>query len=296
MPRGSCVLLFSGGLDSLLAKKYLEKLGFRTITLYCSSPFFSKVPAEVDRVIDITEEMIEAVKNPRFGYGKNLNPCLDCKIIMYSKARELMVETEADFVATGEVVGQRPFTQTRHSLNKISKEAGLKGMVVRVLCGKLLPPTEPEKRGIIRREELLSLSGRGRKKNMELAKELGIEEFPSPAGGCKLTDPEYSKRARKFIELGLFSIATVPLLSVGRHFPTQEGVYIVSRNAKEERFLRTFNFTGKAIYHNRSKKAPVVVYVGGNQDFIPELAKELIKRYAKEELSDDFSIVEKFND
>ncbi len=248
--RKSVVLLFSGGLDSILAYKHLERMGFKVFPVFFKTSFFDEKRAleyaqrnDIPlKVVDVSEEYLEeVVMKPKFGYGVGMNPCKDCRIFMLKKAYELARSMGMDFVATGEVVGQRPLTQGRNALFLVEKEAGVSGRVIRPLTGRKLPPTIAEKEGLYHKDQLLGISGRGRKAQFALAKEYGVKSYPTPAGGCILTDPIFSKKLRLFL-LDLKYPVTVDftkLLKLGRHFYV-DGLYylILARNSREER-----NFT-----------------------------------------------------
>jgi len=243
-----CVHLFSDGLDSLLALKLLESLGVEVMPVRLYSLFFplkhKMTPEETKRrmmedygidlsLIDITDEAIEVVKSPKFGYGGCMNPCIDCRILMYRKAGELMKEWGADFVSTGEVVGQRPMTQFRRSLTLAEREAHLEGLILRPLSAKILKPTIVEQKGLVDREKLFDIEGRSRRRQLMLAEELGLQKVPQPAGGCLLTDENYSRKLKDILLRGFRSRAELELLSVGRHFRIGEAKLIVGRNEKE---------------------------------------------------------------
>src|SRR5262245_8439721 len=217
-----CIGLISGGLDSSLATAHMKRLGFDVVginfsTGFCSSDHLRmmgrtekktyrnealRAGADFDvpiELIDVAEEYLGAVlAEPKHGFGQNMNPCVDCRIFMFGKARGLLEEYGARFLFTGEVLGQRPMSQHRFALRTIEKESGLEGLVVRPLSGQLLPPTVPEKEGWLRRDDLLAISGRSRKEQMRLAAEYGIDDYPQPAGGCcVLTDESYSRRLKE---------------------------------------------------------------------------------------------------
>lgn len=198
MSRGRGIVLISGGLDSLLAARVLMDQDLDLIGFYGALPFVAPDadPADLKPVllasqINLTvhvhrcgKEYIDILRNPAHGYGKHMNPCIDCHIYFIRKAAELMHEINADFVATGEVVGQRPMSQMRHTMNHIEKETGLKGRLLRPLSAKLLGTTIPEEEGIVNRDLLLGINGRSRKEQFELARKYQITEFESPSGGC----------------------------------------------------------------------------------------------------------------
>ena len=204
------IMLFSGGLDSILAAKLLEEQGLRVKCLHFHSPFFGH-PRRVARwravygldieSVDIGPEFVEMlVQRPAHGFGKVLNPCVDCKILLAGRARELMASYGASCVASGEVLGQRPMSQRRDTLNIIKRDAGLGNSLLRPLSALHLDPTEAELSGLVDRSRLLGITGRGRKDQMELAKKYGLREIPSPAGGCRLTERENAMRYWKVLQ------------------------------------------------------------------------------------------------
>lgn len=189
--------LLSGGLDSMLAARLLLDQGIEVLGMTFVTPFFG--PEKAQRaaeqlgipleVMDITVEHFRILKAPRYGYGKGMNPCIDCHALMIRKAGKCVENGRADFVFTGEVLGQRPFSQTKPSLRAVEKESGFAGRVVRPLSALLLPETFPEKEGWLDRSRLLDLRGRSRKRQMALAELYGLRDYPTPAGGCLLTTP-----------------------------------------------------------------------------------------------------------
>ncbi|GAG04306.1 unnamed protein product, partial [marine sediment metagenome] len=191
------------------------------------------------KIIDISVEFIDIVRNPQHGYGKNLNPCIDCRILMLKKAKKYGAEVNADFLVTGEVLGQRPMSQRLEILMLVDREAGCDGNVVRPLSGGLLLPTLPEKKGLIKRCDLLKIKGRSRKIELELAQKKKITEFFSPSGGCLLTDPAFSRRLADLMRFQeKISIKDIELLKVGRHFRfTPKTKLIVGRNEQENKTI-----------------------------------------------------------
>lgn len=200
MKKVKALVLFSGGLDSILAAKILQAQGIEVVGLCFSSNFYNAQKAiesaenlGIKLIIeDISVDMLELVKNPPHGYGRNMNPCIDCHAMMIQKAGETARAKSFDFIATGEVLGQRPFSQNREALGKVQELAGTE--ILRPLCAKLLPETEIEKSGLVIRGKLKDIQGRTRERQFELAKKYKIESFPSPSGGCLLTDPGFSER------------------------------------------------------------------------------------------------------
>lgn len=226
------VALLSGGLDSTLAVKLIQEQGFEVIAVNMVTPFCNcnrkdrceaKYVAEQFgleiKVFNAGAEYLQIVRQPKYGYGKNMNPCLDCRILLFSKAREYMQEIGAAFVFTGEVLGQRPMSQHKQAMCLIEKEAGLTGRLLRPLSAKLLDPTIPEQEGLLKREKLLDFQGRTRKPQMALARELAINDYPCPAGGCLLTDSQFAARLRDLFDYNPGANGRdIQLLKIGRHF------------------------------------------------------------------------------
>jgi tRNA U34 2-thiouridine synthase MnmA/TrmU len=243
--------LLSGGLDSILAVELIRRQGIDVVAFNVKTPFCIpkkdgtseavqaaeqlKVPL---KVLCVDKDYVRMLCNPKFGYGRNMNPCIDCKIFMIKKAKKYAREIGAAFLFTGEVLGERPKSQHLPALKIIEEESGLKGKLLRPLSAKLLPETEAEKKGAVNREALLSIQGRGRKPQFQLAKEYGITCYPSPAGGCLLTCEEYSKKLRDlFANKKRISADDIALLRVGRHFRLGKNKYVVGRNEAENKFL-----------------------------------------------------------
>ncbi len=263
-------VMASGGLDSTLALRILKDQGLDVIGVYFYTGFCTvearrkiggkriegkstrneglRAGADVEvpmRLIDKSEAYLRMVTHPKHGYGANANPCIDCRIFMLLETKRLMEEEGGHFIATGEVLGQRPFSQHFKALTEIDKEAGLEGMILRPLSAKLLPVTVPEQNGWVDREELYDISGRSRKVQMELAERWGIEEYPQPAGGCcQLTDPNFSRKFHDLLEHRderVLSPDDVSLLGLGRHIRLAADVkMIVGRDADENRVLEIY--------------------------------------------------------
>ena len=235
--------LLSGGLDSMLAAKLIQEQGIEVVGVAFTSPFFG--PDKARRaaewlgiplhVVDITEDLIPVLVRPKYGYGRNMNPCIDCHTLMVRKAGELMKELGASFVVTGEVLGERPKSQNAAALRIVARDSGLEGYLLRPLSAKLLPPTVPEEKGWVDRERLLDIQGRSRKPQMALAEKYGLKDYPSPAGGCLLTDPGLSRRLKELLaENQTPEQRDLELLKYGRHFKSPEGTRIVVARQKEE--------------------------------------------------------------
>lgn len=242
--------LLSGGLDSQLAIAVIKEQGIEVIGLHFTTPFFGG-SENIDKAaealniellsIDISDEYIPKVLlNPVYGYGKNINPCIDCHAYMLNTAGNLLNKLSASFIISGEVVGQRPMSQNRSALNAVDKLSGFKGYIIRPLSARLLEETIPEKKGWVAREKLLDINGRGRSRQMELAKHYGLTEYPSPAGGCLLTEANFARRLRQMLKFNSEpSPREVQILKLGRHFYLDEGaLLVIGRNHSEnERLL-----------------------------------------------------------
>lgn len=242
MKKTKCLSLLSGGLDSILAIKVLEKNGIEVQPISFESYFFGSSAAEKAckqlgvklRIEDISDKHLKMVKNPKHGHGSAFNPCIDCHKMMLIEAKKIMKKEGYDFIATGEVIGQRPMSQNRNALDLIEKEAGLRGKIVRPLCLKLLPETDAEKDGLIDRKGFYDISGRSRTMQIELASRLGIKDYPSPAGGCILTENNYGK-----LLLNLFKAKPKAngndclIMRQGRVFFEGQMIIVVARNHDE---------------------------------------------------------------
>jgi tRNA-specific 2-thiouridylase len=251
------IALLSGGLDSTIAARVmmeqgveLEALNFMTVFCTCTNRGATCLASQKAvetlgiplKVFNVSEEYLDVVKHPKHGYGRNMNPCIDCRIFMLKKAKAYMEESGAVFIVTGEVLGQRPMSQRKDAMHLIEKEAGLEGLILRPLSAKVLPTTIPEKEGWVDRERLLNISGRSRKPQIELADHYGIHDYPCPAGGCLLTDPGFAKRMKDLMVYDpQFSLNDVHLLKMGRHFRFSNGVkLVVGRNEEENQKIQTF--------------------------------------------------------
>ncbi len=242
--------MLSGGLDSTLAVKLIQEQGIDVeainfVTPFCQCRKGGCGATEAAKTFNIPLKIVNAgtdylriVRNPRFGYGKNLNPCVDCRIYMLKKAKHFAKQIGARFIFTGEVLGQRPMSQHKGALDLIEREAGLQGKIVRPLSAKLLPKTEAETQGIIGKEAFKDICGRSRKKQIEMTKEFNIVNFPCAAGGCLLTDRQFARRLRDlFQHKKRITIKQVNLLKVARHFRFGKNKIIVGRTEAENGLL-----------------------------------------------------------
>ncbi|MEA2065405.1 MAG: NFACT RNA binding domain-containing protein [Patescibacteria group bacterium] len=236
------LLLFSGGLDSILAAKILQEQNVKIELLAFTSYFFNanqakqsaKILRKRIKTIDISKEHFKIVRNPRYCYGRGLNPCLDCHLLMIKKAKQILKKEKFNLIATGEILGQRPMSQNKRQFQALEKNVGLKNKILRPLSARLLEPTIFEKENFIDRKKLLSISGRSRKPQIALAKKYKIKIFPSPAGGCILTDKIFSQRLKNLFDYKKrIDKNDIELLKVGRHFLINNVKIIVGRNHQE---------------------------------------------------------------
>jgi len=291
------IALLSGGLDSILATRLMldqnievEAVNFMTVFCNCTSKgktcLASKAAADnlgiKLKVFEVSEEYFKVIKNPKYGYGSNINPCLDCRIFMFKKAGEYMKASGASFIFTGEVLGERPMSQRRDAMRIIERDSGLEGLIVRPLSAGLMEPSTPEEHGIIDREKLLSISGRSRKPQMELAKKLGINDYPCPAGGCLLTDPGFSKRMKDLMKVKSdFTVKDVQFLKTGRHFRiTPTAKLVVGRNEQENDRLSSLARENDLRFYPDEIKGPIGI---GQGQFLEEdlcQASRIVARYS----------------
>ncbi|KAA3636669.1 MAG: DUF814 domain-containing protein [Calditrichaeota bacterium] len=295
--RGHCIALFSGGLDSALAvllmlQQDIEVTAITFMTHFgcdlgdrssCGSnpyPAAEKYGFNV-KLMHLGQKFIDIVEKPKFGYGKNMNPCTDCRILMLSEAKNLMEMVNADFIITGEVMGQRPMSQVKPKLALVEKETGLKGKLVRPLSAKLLPPTDPELNGMLDREKLEGISGRGRHRQIELAEKFGLDDYPNPASGCLLTDSNYSNRLRDLLKHSQqLTFEDLNLLRIGRHFRIDANTkIIVGRDEGENNRLMAYKKP-----HHRHVEAigigsPVTLVIGDTSEDNMKKAAMITARY-----------------
>ncbi|HWQ19251.1 MAG TPA: hypothetical protein VN455_05680 [Methanotrichaceae archaeon] len=296
------IILLSGGLDSTIAAELMSREGLELFAVNFKTPFClcdrrsaglgcgthaKRVADSLGielRMINAAKDFLEVLKEPEHGYGANINPCIDCRILFFKKSKELMDEVGASFIITGEVLGQRPMSQFRRQMDLIEKEAGLIGLVVRPLSAKLLPATIPEKMGWISRDRLLDIEGRSRKPQIALAKDLGMNDYPCAAGGCLLTDPAFARRVRDLINHDELDLNNVELLKFGRYFRlSSDAKLIVGRDENENERLSILAREGDYLFEPVSIKGPIAV---GRGVFKPELivaACRIVARYCDHE-------------
>lgn len=296
--RGHSIALFSGGLDSALAillilKQNIEVTAITFMTHFgcdlgdrssCGSnpyPTAEKFGFNV-KLMHLGQKFVDIVENPRYGRGKHMNPCTDCRILMLSEAKNLMEMINADFVITGEVMGQRPMSQVKEKLFLTEKVSGLKGKLLRPLSAKLLRETEAEKSGLVDREKLEGISGRGRHRQIELAKQFGLDDYPNPASGCLLTDEGYSNRLRDLLAHNKsLTFDDLNLLKIGRHFRLDPSTkVIVGRNESENNQLVSY----KKPHHRHIEAlgigSPVTLVIGDTSQENLQKASMITARYS----------------
>jgi len=273
--------LLSGGLDSTIAVKIMVKLGYDVTVLNFMSPFCNctkksdgcksaahKVATELGvriKTLFMGDDYLQMLRTPKYGVGKGMNPCVDCRIMMFRQAKVVMEEMGAAFIFTGEVVGQRPMSQVRNRLYQIEKESGLKGMIVRPLCAAILEPTIPEKEGLIKRGEMLAISGRSRKPQMELGREIGIaDENLCSSGGCLLTDMNFAPKVKDLLDHSESpGVKDARILRVGRHFRIADNCkVVVGRDEKENEKLERMAMEGSTLIRVKEFAGPCVVVIG----------------------------------
>ena len=284
--------LCSGGLDSILSALVLRQQAIEVTWVTFETPFFSAAKARNAARITgipltvrpITARYLAMLRNPACGYGKHMNPCLDCHALMFRLAGELMQAGGYDFLFSGEVLGQRPMSQTRPSLRYVEKQSGFDGYILRPLSAQRLPETIPERLGLVRRENLLGLAGRSRKPQIKLADEFGIIEYPAPAGGCLLTDKGYATRLRDLFDHRTHcSEAELELLKYGRHLRLVSGAkIIVGRTQKDnENIMKHRDPVRDTLLKVRHIPGPTVLIAGGaaREDLL--LAAGICVHYSK---------------
>jgi tRNA-specific 2-thiouridylase len=286
------LVLLSGGLDSTLAVKAMLEQDLDVEAAIFTTPFClcDKCAAESAikkfgikaHTVFMGKDYLDLVTDPPHGYGSQMNPCIDCRVMMLRKAKELAQKIGAVCLVTGEVLDERPFSQTKRSMERIEKAAGLEGKILRPLSAKLLPETDAEKSGLVDREKLFSIRGRRRLPQMDLAKEWGINDYPCPSGGCLLTDPRFSDRLREFLKHNeCLRVEDVSLLRIGRHFRVDGCKIVVGRNEEENTRLLSIAMKRKRPYLEVvGYMGPITVIEDGCSDKVVEKAAEITVRYS----------------
>jgi len=277
----------------MLAAKLLRDQDIEVLALFFETPFFSSSKAIKSaqilnlpiKVVDISKKHLRVVKDPKHGYGNNMNPCIDCHALMFREAGGLLEKEGANFIITGEVLGQRPMSQNRKSLSIVAFESGYQDLILRPLSAGLLPVSIPEEKGWVKRDRLMCFSGRSRRPQMELARQLNIKKYPSPAGGCLLTDQVFSRRLKD-----LFSMRPLPdfheieLLKLGRHFRIGPHTkVIVGRNKIENKAINAFKKTEDLLLIPASVPGPTAIVTGDLSTELEEQAASITISYSDAE-------------
>ena len=289
--------LLSGGLDSILAVRVIQNQGIEVLPVSFVTPFFdaSQARRAADelglelRVLDITEPHLAMVKNPPHGYGKNMNPCIDCHALMLNQAGKVMEKEGYAFLFTGEVMGERPMSQNKQSLWVVARDSGYPDRVLRPLSARFLEPTCPEREGLVDRERLLDISGRGRKRQIKLAKEYGLKSYPPPAGGCLLTDPAFSRRLRDLLDHDPEAEPReMQLLRIGRHLrlpprpdkgASRSVKIIVGRTETDNNAIEGIRVPGQPLLQLVDYPGPTVLIPGEPSEEDLTLAARICARY-----------------
>ena len=291
------VALLSGGLDSTLADKLMKEQNIDVKAIAIKTPFcdfdcghgcgfkVKEVAEKLDvelKTFYLGDEYLEMLKNPKHGYGSGMNPCIDCREMMFNVAKDYMQEIDAKFIITGEVLEQRPMSQNPRALKIIEQESGLEGKVLRPLSAKHLKETEAEKTGLVKREQLLNIKGRTRKNQIELAKNLGITDYPNAAGGCLLTDPQFARKAKDlFKHIEKPTLNDTELLKVGRHFRmNNKSKLIVGRNKEENDVISSLALPDGLLLEVKDYTGPVALLYGNYDENVIQLASSIVHRYS----------------
>lgn len=292
------VALFSGGLDSTLAILTILQQGIEVTAVkfltnfefiahknssYSKNLYYTarKFGFDLD-ICDLQEKFIDIVLNPKHGYGKNMNPCVDCRILMLKEIKKILDQINAEFIITGEVLGQRPMSQRKDMLYHIGKEAGVTGYVIRPLSAKLLKITIPEEKGILNRQMLFDFSGRSRKKQMAFADKFGLKDYPTPAGGCLLTEPNFAHRLRDLLRYNPTpSSRDIDLLKVGRHFQHPPSCkIIVGRDKSENEIIESLSKDKDYLLKIEGCGSPTALVRGEITDEALKIAASICARYS----------------
>jgi len=283
------IALFSGGLDSVLAIKLVESQGIECIAVNFSTPFYrvknlEKIKSEYGIEVldvDVTKEFIEVLQNPKHGYGSAINPCIDCKILMMKKAKEMMKKFDASFIISGEVEGQRPMSQQKRTMNIIEREAEVKEILLRPLSAQIFPETEIERKKIIDRSLLLNISGRSRRIQIELARKFNITEYEQPSGGCILTEKSFKdKLTDYFNHTKNIDHNELKILKFGRHFRIGENKFIVGRNKIENDTLHNLKSASDIEFSVKNFMGPVTILQGKPDEQSIKTAASLTLSYS----------------
>ncbi len=291
------VALLSGGLDSRLAVKMMQNQGFDVTAVAIKTPFCDfdcgrgcgfEIRETADmlgvdlKTVYLGDDYIEMLKHPKYGFGSGMNPCIDCRAMMFKAGKKVMEDIGAEFIISGEVLGQRPMSQHGPALRTIEKESGLEGKIVRPLSAALLPPTEPEMTGIIKRENLGMIKGRSRKEQLKMAADFGFDDPPNAGGGCLLTDPHFAIRAKDLFQyVETPTTNDIDLLKIGRHFRFDKKTkLIVGRNNDENELIKSLALSDDVIFEAKDHVGPISILRGKNSEDYLKLSANITLRYS----------------
>ena len=284
--------LLSGGLDSILATKLILEQGIKVVAVHFMLPVIAEKEDYAEKTAklfdiplmraEVGDEYLDVLRNPKYGYGSGRNPCIDCRIYMLREAKRIAKEIEADFIVTGDVLGERPMSQYRKALELEEHEAGLEGLILRPLSAKLLPETFPEREGGVDRSKLLGISGKSRKPQIALAEKFGLQgAYPSPSGGCLLTHKEFAVKVKDLFEhKAKVTKRDIALLKVGRHFRFRGAKIIVGRNEAENKLLLGVKNPEDYAFEVPDIGSPITILEGARNQEAIELAARLTARYS----------------
>ena len=291
------IVLVSGGLDSSLAIRAIQNQGIEVIALHFLIPFvkhnhktiYDRAAKDIAKKLGckfkyevLAKNYLAMLKKPKHGYGKHFNPCIDCKILMLRQTKKIMKKLGVSFVVTGEVLGQRPMSQHKQALEKIERQSGLEGLLVRPLSGLLLKPTIPQQKGWLKKELLFDIQGRGRSRQIQLAKKWAIEDYSWPAGGCLLTDPYFCKRLKDILKHKEYTLDDIELLKVGRHFRIAPHFkLVVGRDQKENEKLVELAKRKDFCFEPKDLPGPTGIGKGKINERIKKICAQIIARYTQ---------------
>ncbi|MEA3314740.1 MAG: 7-cyano-7-deazaguanine synthase [Campylobacterota bacterium] len=296
--------LFSGGLDSVLAMKIVQNQGIEVVAVNINIGFGSTIDRKEHmenmchqigvelRILDLRESYLkEVLFNPKYGYGKNFNPCIDCHGFMFRFTGELLKEYNADFMISGEVLGQRPMSQRKDAMNSVQKLSNNEDLIVRPLSAKLMPPSKPELEGWIDREKLLDISGRSRHRQLEFAKEIGLKDFESPGGGCLLTEIQFSNKLRDFVENDKLEVDDIDTLKAGRHLRLPNGAkLIIGRDKDDNEKLKKTNSDKYYKVNIIDESGPICLFQKNSSKEDIELATNIILTYGRTDKEQEYEV------
>ncbi|MBU0546808.1 MAG: tRNA 4-thiouridine(8) synthase ThiI [Patescibacteria group bacterium] len=287
------LLLFSGGLDSILVAKILMEQKIKVVPVCFKSLFFGCSLAQKTikdlglklKIVDISKKHLDIIKNPKRSVGKGMNPCIDCHLFMIKTAKEIMIRDGYDFLATGEVLNERPFSQNRNVFTLVEKELDLEGLILRPLSAKLLPITIPEKKGLVKRSKLFDVSGKSRKTQIALTKKFKIKDFPSPAGGCILTDINYAKKLKYlFNKIPDCDSSDCLILKNGRIVWDKKIMLVIGREERDNRQILKLKKPNDIVLEPDNFAGPTVLIRGFGKEIkkaMIDKAVELLLSYSK---------------